>query len=94
VQGFRTNRFRVKIGMVSMFVLFWRSIPLVPKTLKSKYDTSVKFMFSSETCFSISGRSALEFFSCFARKDQRKAGAGKCPKLIPGVYITRWLNQP
>lgn len=40
MQDIRTNRFRIKIGVVSMFGLFWRCIPLVSKTLKCEYCAS------------------------------------------------------
>lgn len=58
VQDSRTNRFRVKIEVVTMLGLFWRCIPMVSKTLKSKY--SANFMFSRETCFSLPAWSAAE----------------------------------
>lgn len=70
MQDVRTNRFMIMIGVVSVFVLFWRCIPVVSKTLKSKYGASAKFMFSRETCFSVPGWLALEFSTCFVGKDQ------------------------
>lgn len=44
VQDSRTNRFRIKIEVVTMLGLFWRFIPLVSKALKFKYCASANFV--------------------------------------------------
>lgn len=49
MQDSRKNRFRIKTEVVTMLDLFWRYIPVLSKTLKSKYSASTKFMFSRET---------------------------------------------
>lgn len=43
-----------------MLGLFWRCIPVVSKTLKSKYIASANFIFSRVTCFSVPGWPAAE----------------------------------
>lgn len=58
VQDSRTNR--IKTEVVTMLGLFWRCIPVVSKTLKSKYIAIANFMFNRETCFSVPGWSAGE----------------------------------
>lgn len=75
VQDVRMDGCRIMIGMMSVFVLFWRCIPVVSKTLNPKYSTKAKLLFNGETCFSVPGCSTLELSCSFVGKDHLKVAS-------------------